>query len=340
MKTLMQEVTAALQVNNPHLNLPAFVASSIDMGGYLQLTKVDPSLLLLPHDVLHSYVAHILDLHGAAACKHVRTLAVAYVHPHMTFNQRSLLPYTLHAYNPTPPTLNPDPTATDFTVDDGVSPSDSDRDGDSDRDEAPPRVPSSLPAAPADLDFTFPQLAVASAAPMIRLAPSSPAQRQPHTPAAQASFVPAVPAVDAIAAPAVPVPSMDAYLAAVAGNPELIHELPLPPQLEHIVQLKKVLRKGGKKRHRRASPPSSDSSSSDSDASSGEDKDKGRKGVPRDPSPDSSSSDTDASSDTSSHKAHKGKSKKNGHVVKYGLPPMPMFDGSLKPGEGDDKSLT
>jgi hypothetical protein len=129
---------------------------------------------------------------------------------------------------------------------------------------------------------------------------------------------------------------MDTYLAAVAVNPELIHELPLPPQLEQIVQVKRSLQKKGGKRQRRSHPSSSESSS-DSDVSSDQDKGKGKKGALRDSSPDSSPSDTDVSSDTSTQKAHKGKSKKNGHVVKYGLPPMPMFDGSLKPGEGDDK---
>jgi hypothetical protein len=100
--------------------------------------------------------------------------------------------------------------------------------------------------------------------------------------------------------------------------------------------VKRSLQKKGGKRQRRSHPSSSESSS-DSDVASDQDKDKGKKGALRDSSPDSSPSDTDVSSDTSTQKAHKGKSKKNGHVVKYGLPPMPMFDGSLKPGEGDDK---
>jgi hypothetical protein len=128
---------------------------------------------------------------------------------------------------------------------------------------------------------------------------------------------------------------MDTYLAAVASDPRLVHELPLPPQLEQIVQLKETLIKGGKKRHRRSpSPSSSDSSDSDDSSDDCKGKDAPHK---RDTSPDTSSSDPDASSDTKkkAHKRHSGKSGK--HILKYGLPPMAMFDGSLKPGEVDDK---
>jgi hypothetical protein len=115
---------------------------------------------------------------------------------------------------------------------------------------------------------------------------------------------------------------MDTYLAAVAADPGLVHALPLPSQLEQIVQLKKALQKGGKKRQRRSSPSSSDFSS-DSDDSSDKDKDKGKKGVPRDSPPDSSSSDTDASSDTCTQKAHKGRLKKKRDMGK-------LLKGSIK----------
>jgi hypothetical protein len=319
MAEMLTQLASQLQVCNPNLHLPAFDPACIDMDAYMSIVHKyenhEPHPDWPPsRGALYSYLEHVLRLYGPATYVYVSQLLCAYANPCIHKHKVNLNPKPL-TLNPTPSTLDPARVDVNCLVASTPHPSPM-----HDVCIAPLHVPlrDKVPAVLAVPEFSFPVPPAVSAVVPKRLPPSSAVLAQGS--AQEVS----------------PAPNMDAFLAVTAINPNAVHELPLPPQLEQMYQLKEALQKGGKKRNRRSPPPSS----SDSDDSS---EDVKGKETPRrrDNTPDTSSSGSDSTnSDASNHtknKAHKRTSKDKGHIVKYGLPPMAMFDGSLKPGEGDDK---
>ena len=316
-KTQLKNIASQLKVSNPHLNLLDFDMDTFNDAMYMDCTV--PGDYVPKLDSLSPFLKDVECRFGITAYAYFHKLLRKYTKPAMN---------AYHALHPDQPYTLGVPNRITFPIlDDHAVPVHH-------VSAHVPCTPTSAPAVAAvtscgssqadtavnDCEFSFFPLMSAVAASQSKQAPAVAAVPCTHTPAvaavplsahphagsavhvASSSLTPGVSGVSDVAPPHPPVPTTVWTL----GGAEV---LPGPPPIPSG-----EAKKASTERKKRDRSPSDSSSSSDSDDD--DDDRKAPKAGESPPGPPSDSSD----SEKSDHHVHKRKSRKNSHVVKYGLP--------------------